>query len=77
MYRGDSNEYTQNNIIFIEYWKDIPGLNYPHFPPDLALWLTHVWNIFMAPKIFEPLMYLLLLPVVYVKQWVIVQEHLS
>ena len=59
-HRGDSNEYTQHTIIIWKLEKTI--LNYPHLPPDLALWLTLsgsnypcLEQISMVPKMFEPL----------------------
>ena len=56
-HRGDSNEYTQRITIL---WRiEETSLNYPHLPPDRALWLTHNYpcleQISMVPKMFEPL----------------------
>ena len=59
-HRGDSYEYTQH-IIILERMENT-FLNYPHLPPDLALWLTlsgsnypYLEQISMVPKMLKPL----------------------
>ena len=59
---GDSNEYTQHTIILLKI-----SINYRHFLPDLLPWLKllglnypSLKQIFMIPKMFEPLKFDLL-----------------